>query len=94
MLTPYVLADMIPFSTSGSKDWVSPTSKKCASTFTAWTPPTMTHEERVIKGAIDEVLHEMFRVLSDIWLDASGVEGASVEDTKVPFLRNRLVGLG
>lgn len=81
MLTPYMLADAVTFSDSGSRDWIAPIAKQCASTFTAWVPSTITREEIVIKGAIEEVLHEICRVLSDIWLDAFEVESANIEST-------------
>lgn len=83
MLTPYVLVDAVTSSDSGSRDWVAPIAQQCASTFTAWAPPTLTREETVINYSIDEVLHEICRVMSEIWLDAFDVENSGIEETKV-----------
>jgi hypothetical protein len=86
MLTPYMLTDIIPSSTSGSRDWIAPISQHCASSMISWIPDEMTYQEEVIKHAIEDVLHEICRVISDIWVDAFGVEDSSVQDTEA-FLK-------
>lgn len=83
MLTPYMLADVIPSATSGSRDWIAPISKHCASTLTSWTPDVslLTPEEMVVKVAVEDVSHEICRVVSDIWVDAFGIEEAAIRET-------------
>lgn len=82
MLTPYMLAEAIPASDSGSRSWIAPIANHCATTVTSWAPAdSMTREEWVIKDAIDQILHEICRVISDIWVDAFDVEAASIHQT-------------
>ena len=83
MLTPYMLVSAIPPDPTGPVDrsWVDPIVKHCASTHTAWAPEALlTPQERVIKGAVEEVLFRICSVLGDIWVDAFGSEEADVEE--------------
>ena len=73
MLTPYMLVSAIPPNPTGPVDrsWIDPVVKHCASTHTAWTPETpLTPQEKVIKGAVEEVLSEICGVLGEVWIDA------------------------
>jgi hypothetical protein len=83
MLTPYMLVDVIPSSESGSRSWIAPIAKQCASSLTAWTPiGLLTREEEVIKHAVEEVLHEICDVFTDIWVDAFDVEGMTAAQAR------------
>jgi len=81
-LTPYMLSSAIPPNPTGPVDrsWVDPVVKHCASTHTAWAPETLlTPQEKLIKGAIEEVLSQICRVLGDIWVDVFDSEGIDVK---------------
>jgi hypothetical protein len=83
MLTPYMLTSAIPPNPTGPIDrsWVDPVVQHCASTHTAWAPETLlTPQEKVIKGAIEEVLSRICSVLGDIWTDAFDSEGAEIKE--------------
>ena len=83
MLTPYMLVSAIPPDQPSPVDrsWVDPVVKHCASTHTAWTPEDLlTPQEKVIKGAVEEVLFRICSVLGNIWVDAFGSEEADVEE--------------
>ena len=82
MLTPYMLVSAIPPNPTGPVDrsWIDPVVKHCASTHTAWAPETsLTPQEKVIKGAVEEVLLGICSTLGDIWLDAFDSEGGDVK---------------
>ena len=90
MLTPYMLVSAIPPDPTGPVDrsWVDPIVKHCASTHTAWAPEALlTPQERVIKGAVEEVLFRICSVLGDIWVDAFGSEEADVEELEEFLVR-------
>jgi len=83
MLTPYMLASVIPLNPAGPIDrsWIDPVVKHCASTHTAWAPEALlTPQEKLIKGAVEEVLSQICSVLGDIWVDAFDSEGAGLKD--------------
>ena len=83
MLTPYMLTSAIPPNPTGPVDpsWIDPVVKHCASTHTAWAPETLlTPQEKVIKGAVEEVLSQICSVLGDIWVDAFDSEKADVKE--------------
>ena len=83
MLTPYMLVSAIPPNPTGPVDrsWIDPAVKHCASTHTAWAPETLlTSQEKVIRGAVEEVLSRICAVLGDIWVDAFDSEGTDVEE--------------
>jgi len=83
MLTPYMLTSAIPPNPTGSVDrsWIKPVVEHCASTHTAWAPETLlTPQEKLIKGAIGDVLSQICSVLGDIWVDAFDSETADIKD--------------
>ena len=83
MLTPYMLTSAIPPNPTGPVDrsWIDPVVKHCASTHTAWTPETLlTPQEKVIKGAVEEVLSRICSVLGDIWVDAFDSEETGIKE--------------
>ena len=82
MLTPYMLVSAIPPNPTGPVDrsWIDPVVKHCASTHTAWTPETLTPQEKVIKGAVEEVLSEICGVLGEVLIDAFDSAEAGVEE--------------
>jgi hypothetical protein len=85
MLSPYMLTSAIPPNTIDIHDrsWIAPIVGQCASALTSWAPlDILTRQEKVIKHAVEEVQHEICRTLGDIWLDAFGVEYASVDETR------------
>jgi len=89
MLTPYMLTSAIPPDPTGPVDpsWIDPVVKHCASTHTAWAPETLlTPQEKLIKGAIEEVLSRICNTLGGIWVDAFDSEKAGVQDLE-RFLR-------
>jgi hypothetical protein len=86
MLTPYMLISSIPPNTTDVHDrsWIAPVVNQCASTLTSWAPiENLTRQELVIKRAIEDVQGEICCVLGDVWLDAFGVEDASIDDTRL-----------
>ena len=89
MLTPYMITSAIPPNPTGPVDrsWVDPVVKHCASTHTSWAPETLlTRQEEVIRGAVEEVLFRICRVLGDIWVDAFNSERVGVKESE-RFLR-------
>lgn len=85
MLTPYMLTSAIPPNPTGPIDysWIDPVVKHCASTHTSWAPEALlTPQEKVIKGAVEEVLCRICRVLGDIWVDAFDSEETSVGESE------------
>ena len=82
MLSPYMLTTAIPKNPTGPVDpsWIDPVVKHCASTHTAWAPGALlTPQEKVIKGAVEEVLSQICGVLGDIWMDVFDSEEAGAE---------------
>ena len=83
MLTPYMLTSAIPPNPTGPVDpsWVGPVVNHCASTHTAWAPrDLLTPQEKLIKGAVEEVLFHICSVLGDIWVDAFDSEETGVKE--------------
>ena len=83
MLTPYMLVSAIPPNPTGPVDrsWVDPVLRHCASIHTAWTLKTLlTPQEKVIKGAVEEVLFQICGVLGDIWVDVFDSEVTGVKE--------------
>jgi hypothetical protein len=83
MLTPYMLTSAIPPNPTGPVDrsWIDPVVKHCASTHTAWAPEALlTPQEKVIKGAVEEVLSQICSVLGDIWVDAFDSEKTGTKE--------------
>ena len=89
MLTPYMLTSAIPPNPTGpvGRSWIDPVVKHCASTHTAWAPETLlTPQEKVIKGAVEDVLSQICVVLGDIWVDAFDSKEAGIKELE-QFLR-------
>ena len=83
MLTPYMLTSAIPPNPTGpvNRSWIDPIVKHCASTHTAWAPEALlTPQEKIIKGAVEEVLSRICDVLGDVWVDAFDSGESSVEE--------------
>ena len=83
MLTPYMLTSAIPPNPTGPVDrsWIEPVVKHCASTHTAWTPEALlTPQEKLIKGAVEDVLSQICSVLGEIWVDAFDSEKAEIKN--------------
>jgi hypothetical protein len=90
MLSPYMLTSAIPPNTTDihNRSWIAPIVSQCAFTLTSWASlENLTRQEKVIKHAIEEVQHEICRVLGDVWLDAFGVEDASVDETRTLLVK-------
>ena len=89
MLSPYMLTSAIPSNPTGPIDrsWIDPVMKHCASTHTAWAPGALlTPQEKLIKGAVEEVLSQICGVLGDIWVDAFYSEETGIKELE-RFLR-------
>jgi len=83
MLTPYMLTSAIPPNPTGPVDrsWVDPVVKHCAATHTAWTPEALlTPQEKLIKGAVEDVLSQICGVLGNIWVDAFDSENIGIRE--------------
>jgi len=83
MLTPYMLTSAIPPNPTGPVDrsWIDPVVKHCAATHTAWAPEALlTPQEKLIKGAVEDVLSQICGVLGDIWVDAFDSENIGVKE--------------
>lgn len=64
----------------GEREWFAQTARSCAGRFTAHLPAEkFTKQERVLRDAIDEVLHEICRVLTMAWTEAFDVEEKSLD---------------
>ncbi|KZT65016.1 hypothetical protein DAEQUDRAFT_731866 [Daedalea quercina L-15889] len=64
----------------GEPEWFAQTAQNCATRFTAHLPvDKFTKQERVLRNAVDEVLHEICRVLTMAWTEAFGVEAQSLD---------------
>jgi hypothetical protein len=85
MLTPYMLVAAIPPNATHIPDrsWISPVVGQCAFSLTAWaSADILTRQEKVVKHAIEEVQHEICRVLGEIWLGAFDIERATPAETR------------
>ncbi|KAH9926916.1 uncharacterized protein B0H18DRAFT_303381 [Fomitopsis serialis] len=75
-LSPYMPREGI-----GEPAWFEATARGCATSFTAQTPSTrFTKQERLLRYAVDEVLHEICRVYTEAWRDAFGFEMARTDE--------------
>jgi len=81
MLLPYLLTDALPelgAEPSSNTSWVVPIAQRCARTSTSHLRLSgFTTQERRIVGAIEDVLHEICRVLTEIWINAFDLESLS-----------------
>ncbi|KAI0314483.1 hypothetical protein OF83DRAFT_1174711 [Amylostereum chailletii] len=80
MLTPYMTtvdvpnSDIIP---SANTSWAAPIAERCARSHTSHIlPETLTRQERLIRGAVEDTQHEICRRLSLMWTDAFDIEEA------------------
>lgn len=74
-LLPYMQAPGV-----GEPEWFADTARRCAARFTAHLPAErFTKQERVLRSAVDEVLHEICRVLTVAWSEAFDVEEKSLD---------------
>ncbi|KZT04742.1 uncharacterized protein LAESUDRAFT_682224 [Laetiporus sulphureus 93-53] len=74
-LIPYM-----PRTGIGEPEWYAETVRGCAASFTSHLPESwFTKQERVIKDAVDEVLHEICRVLTVAWRAAFDIEEQDVK---------------
>jgi len=78
LLTPYIPFGAFDGDVKGRRGWVGPIALHCSTTLTKWIAlrldTTMTPSERLIKASIEDVQHEICRVISEIWIDASTIE--------------------
>jgi hypothetical protein len=81
MLNPYLLVQAVPDSVtdpSANTSWAAPIAQHCAQTQTLHVPVgQLTRQERRILEAMEDVLHEICRVLTGMWVDAFDIEAAS-----------------
>lgn len=64
----------------GEREWFAHTAHSCVARFTAHLPAgRFTKQERVLHDAVDEVLHEICRVLTAAWAEAFDIEEKSVD---------------
>ena len=63
------------------RSWVDPVVRYYASTHTTRAPEDLlTLQEKVIKGAVEEVLSRICSILGDIWVDAFNSEETGVKE--------------
>ena len=77
LLTPYMSFGAYGGDVRG-RSWVGPIAHRCSTTLTGWITSrldtSMTPSERLIKASIEDVQHEICRVVSEIWIDAFAIE--------------------
>lgn len=74
-LIPYM-----PRAGVGEPAWFAETAQGCRASYTAHLPIwRFTKQEHVLHNAVDEVLHEVCRVLTSAWSEAFGVEDKSID---------------
>ena len=77
LLTPYMSFGAYGGDVRG-RGWVRPIAHRCSTTLTGWITSrldtSMTPSERLIKASIEDVQHEICRVVSEIWIDAFAIE--------------------
>lgn len=88
ILTPYMLKTVVPSNNSTSsssagsilnaeKAWVAPMATLCTQTYTHFSrylPVDLTHSESLLLSSIEDVLSQICRVLSTMWVDAFPIE--------------------
>lgn len=78
LLTPYISFGVYEGDISDQRSWMEPIARRCSTTLTKWIgsklDTSMTSSERLIKASIEEVQHEICRVISEIWIDAFAIE--------------------
>ena len=77
-----LIASLVPYMKRedvGTPEWFAHIAHGCATRFTAHLPSSsFTKQERVLRNAIDEVLHEICRVYTEAWREAFDVEEQSL----------------
>lgn len=80
LLTPYMSFGTYEGDVKG-RSWMGPIAHRCSTTLTQWIKSrldtSMTSSERLIKTSIEDVQHEICRVISEIWIDAFAIEEES-----------------
>ena len=78
LLTPYMPFGTYEGDVGGRRDFVGPIAHRCSTTLTEWIgsrlDKSMTPSERLIRASIEDVQHEICRVISKIWIDAFTIE--------------------
>jgi len=78
LLTPYMLFGAYGDDVKGRRSWMGPVAHHCSATLTKWITlrldTSMTPSERLLKASIEDVQHEICRVISEIWIDALAIE--------------------
>jgi len=91
LLTPYVSFGAYEGDVRGRRGFMGPIARRCSTTLTEWIgsrlDASMTSSEHLIKASINDVQHEICRVISEIWIDAFAIE----EETDLRKF-SRLVG--
>src|SRR5882762_1831490 len=86
MLNPYLLVQAVPEPSAdpaANTSWVMSIAQRCARTQTLGIPlEQLTKQERRILDAIEDVLHEICRVLTEMWIDAFDIEAASEKHSR------------
>jgi len=99
MLLPYLITDALPqlgVDPSANTSWVIPIAQRCARTPTSHLRVSeLTVQEVRIVGAIEDVLHEICRVLTNMWIDAFDLDSLSEARLKtlLPQWRIHIKGL-
>ena len=90
-LIPYM-----PRKSVGEPAWFAETANGCRASFTGHLPVSrFTKQEHVLHNAVDEVLHEVCRVLTSAWSEAFDVEekGVAVASTLLAKWKNEVDAL-
>ena len=78
LLTPYIPFGAFDGDVKGRRIRMGLVGHRCSTTLTKWIASrldtSMTPSERLIKASIEEVQHEICRVISEIWIDAFAIE--------------------
>ena len=78
LLTPYISFGAYTGDVRGRRDLVGPIAHRCSTTLTEWIgsrlDSSMTPSERLVKASIEDVQHEICRVISEMWIDAFAIE--------------------
>lgn len=78
LLTPYISFEAYEGDIRDRRDLAGPIAYRCSTTLTEWIESrldaSMTPSERLIKASIEDVQHEICRVISEIWIDAFTIE--------------------
>ncbi|KZT04743.1 uncharacterized protein LAESUDRAFT_682226 [Laetiporus sulphureus 93-53] len=88
-----VIVSLIPYMPRagvGEPAWYAAIARGCAMSFTSHLPASrFTKQEHVLKAAVDEVLHEVCRVLTATWREAFDIEEQDTETAETLFMKWR-----